>query len=742
MEVNKAVEEKFSKPFKLLVKFRKLDEEEVKKANSLVEIFGPAIVDKALNLKKCRNEELIKFLSNLMVMFKKFEKGMESVGSTYEDTKTIFLKLMDSALYLKDLMKGLSKFPNAYGKAKKWGKEELLFESMEKLGLNEGIKHFYEVLRSEKENYEEYKKRKKSLLKEFEDSTMRKLKEIVMKVFPFEGDEIFKYVKKVHSIKELKVYLPDVETGRERVKDLLFDKAYDVFDEFLAAKLSKEEFFEEFGLPYSIAEKAGIVRRLILDMMRNDFNPKELISSFKSAADSPLLTSKEKDMVSNFVERIEKDASFFTQFKEIYKATKKEYFSWLREHNSKIFEKFVLVHLTDVFPEEGVVKPYLYTDKPLALRSTIHFCLNGPVSSHMYGSWASKSFAIIVPMEKVKHWVSRIQVVDTYGFHTLKLPEGSKILVSEKKYFKMNLSKLKPGNASIITYNEDSLRGTVYSNGRAFMSDKRQVMQWLWKLIDKEKGKEVDTSDIPDWFEETVKQRFPDYVEKLGVNEEGLKLLTREYIKRSYGYELPEDFEWSVFESPLHMAVYINIVKEGYVPLIIGMWGSNLGQSNENVLLTIFEAFGYVRGHHTGTFESSFVESFGSFSELSPDEIAEEGIFKLMPKIIRTLNIDSVKNAFNKEIENFNVEINKKGAKRAARMNATTFIKALSFAREKNPEFKKLLEDASSGKGDKLFNYKLKEFYKVLREYIVKTDNKDLLEYADRKILLSKILNS
>lgn len=95
-------------------------------------------------------------------------------------------------------------------------------------------------------------------------------------------------------------------------------------------------------------------------------------------------------------------------------------------------EDFVAVHLTSFLPDDkGVMHP-LGDNLPDYPRRSIHFCLNGPVGSHMFGDWDKHKIAVLIPAHLIKGWFADINGVDSYGFGRLKLPKGTVILVEKK----------------------------------------------------------------------------------------------------------------------------------------------------------------------------------------------------------------------------------------------------------------------------------------------------------------------
>jgi len=88
----------------------------------------------------------------------------------------------------------------------------------------------------------------------------------------------------------------------------------------------------------------------------------------------------------------------------------------------------VAVHLTNYFPKNGTIKTsgqhkidYMGMQVKFP-RHSIHFALNGPVGSHMYGNWDGAKYAILVPLNKIASRIVVLNPVDTWVVGELKLP--------------------------------------------------------------------------------------------------------------------------------------------------------------------------------------------------------------------------------------------------------------------------------------------------------------------------------
>ncbi|MBU0459277.1 MAG: hypothetical protein KJ597_01420 [Nanoarchaeota archaeon] len=90
---------------------------------------------------------------------------------------------------------------------------------------------------------------------------------------------------------------------------------------------------------------------------------------------------------------------------------------------------FGLVHLTDYFPEEGMIKPA--GEFEISPRYTVHFCLNGAVTSHEMGDWEDKKIAVISPVTGLDKKAETFQPQDTIYVGRIQLPKGAIVLARD-----------------------------------------------------------------------------------------------------------------------------------------------------------------------------------------------------------------------------------------------------------------------------------------------------------------------
>ncbi len=111
-----------------------------------------------------------------------------------------------------------------------------------------------------------------------------------------------------------------------------------------------------------------------------------------------------------------------------------------KESKGKIlnFNALIAVHLTDYFPEKGIILPlgqatllrFGTADKTLP-RQTIHFSLNGAVSANSGGEWTNKKYAILIPLHLMVNRIYCLNSADTYIVGSLDLPKSTEILGRE-----------------------------------------------------------------------------------------------------------------------------------------------------------------------------------------------------------------------------------------------------------------------------------------------------------------------
>lgn len=146
--------------------------------------------------------------------------------------------------------------------------------------------------------------------------------------------------------------------------------------------------------------------------------------------------------------------------------------SVLKRNDSYDLDDCVLVRTTDIFPFNGIVETpvhgnaYAFTSSDIIgeaildvlrkkysgdellkeskkyevcfeiFRTTIHFCINGLVTSHMYGNFEGRPYAIIEPL---KHHIMdkslcSLNACDTYFNDDMVLSDEAVLVITEDKF--------------------------------------------------------------------------------------------------------------------------------------------------------------------------------------------------------------------------------------------------------------------------------------------------------------------
>lgn len=156
----------------------------------------------------------------------------------------------------------------------------------------------------------------------------------------------------------------------------------------------------------------------------------------------------------------------------------------------------VMVHLTDYIPKDGIISSSKdagvmgesvlqiggqeFTIPVPSERDTVHFCMNGEVSSHKLGDWSEMKYAIIVPFDKVDPQnIIGGMTVDTYTRGSFHIPQGSYILCPQTEM--ENINDLTQ-NLTVVGYEGKSVNG--YADmflSLAMGYKKEEIGEWSWK---------------------------------------------------------------------------------------------------------------------------------------------------------------------------------------------------------------------------------------------------------------------
>lgn len=156
-------------------------------------------------------------------------------------------------------------------------------------------------------------------------------------------------------------------------------------------------------------------------------------------------------------------------------------------------ENFVLVHKTNYIPEGGRIRTakesnvtndgYFALDrvgsyKYAVERNTIHFSVNGEVSSHSYGNWDDTKYAIVIPLGDmpIKNLRSAA-VMDTFFESGIQMPKKAIFLCPEE-----DLDKVKAQNPDlqIIAYKGKNVKGYADSIVGMLGKHVEEIGMWNW----------------------------------------------------------------------------------------------------------------------------------------------------------------------------------------------------------------------------------------------------------------------
>lgn len=111
-------------------------------------------------------------------------------------------------------------------------------------------------------------------------------------------------------------------------------------------------------------------------------------------------------------------------------------------------------------------------------RNTLHFAINGPVSSHAYGNWDDTKYAVLVPFTELpRERIASANSVDTYTHGGVDLT--SKCFVLCPKGEETNLKRNNP-NVNVISYSEGKPADYVPALLNSLGYRTEGIGQWAW----------------------------------------------------------------------------------------------------------------------------------------------------------------------------------------------------------------------------------------------------------------------
>lgn len=181
-----------------------------------------------------------------------------------------------------------------------------------------------------------------------------------------------------------------------------------------------------------------------------------------------------------------KSGKIYYEFDEndtiISESTTSDYYKKKKEKPIfKSLEDFLLVHKTNFFPCNDTIytaksthakkttrfsfRGKKYEADYLAANDSTHFCLNGPVTSHMRGNWDNRKYAIVVGLNDVnRENLLSLNFEDIYFEGNVHLGKKYYILVPKNEIEEIKKNKLNLNhNAIIVPYDGISLNNAVLS---------------------------------------------------------------------------------------------------------------------------------------------------------------------------------------------------------------------------------------------------------------------------------------
>lgn len=197
--------------------------------------------------------------------------------------------------------------------------------------------------------------------------------------------------------------------------------------------------------------------------------------------------------------------------------------------NNFSIEDLIMVHATRYFPENGVIKSL--HDSTGAYRNTVHFALNGKVSSHAGGNWDDCPIIILDPLKEHIDQTVCLYGVDTYTYGSVKLSNQALILINSDNFdelYKANKDYIDQNKDRIILFSGDSsvaVNQIISILGYA----PQKIGEWSWE------NKANDTL-----LNQYVQANYPDKLNTAHTCTPHKKVEDREarkYVLRSLGIE-------------------------------------------------------------------------------------------------------------------------------------------------------------------------------------------------------------
>lgn len=172
-------------------------------------------------------------------------------------------------------------------------------------------------------------------------------------------------------------------------------------------------------------------------------------------------------------------------------------FSFAKKHNflnskgTLSEDGLILTHMTDFAPSKGVIDTARTAIN--GARNSVHFAVNHGVTSHEFGNWSEKNYAILMPMKSARKIKGNLfaggVATDFYSKGAVRIPKGSVIV---RKNSKIPAGKYRISDAAKVEEFKD-LRGVK------LIETSNQNMKESIDNIIKKMGYDLKNTDNP-WY--------------------------------------------------------------------------------------------------------------------------------------------------------------------------------------------------------------------------------------------------
>ena len=406
----------------------------------------------------------------------------------------------------------------------------------------------------------------------------------------------------------------------------------------------------------------------------------------------------------------------------------------------KSIEDLIMVHKTNFFPY-GAIKTQYETglaDKKTykcvingeekifhipyrSYRNTAHFCLNGAVESHAYGSWDGAKYAILMPLAKNKDKIVAGTECDLFSFGSVPITDNAYILCSKDE---MNTMRNANPSAHIIGFEGDFVDPYVNvflsnilnykykmptENSRYWDSGYGKDCENVCRII-QENGWKYTSHTGSKWDKDDYTKRFTDHLcnwlktvmnEKLLYslsNKDEVKKIT---IKILDGGNIINGFSFAGQFQDEERFKYISDAVRDNTGIDLSVFrGTNIikgfGTSDKSIIADYIIDILRIRSlkekalleymTEEEKYELQYYEEFGTYVKFSDEERSKlKKLEEMRPKNISELSSDDLN--FLMEITNYKIQhLNKSFKENNYKLNikyleGTTPEKALEFAK-------------------------------------------------------------